>query len=336
VQNAAHGERERAIVVRAVGRRVGYRETMIGSPHSTAQTVQAHLRAHTLLPRGVRVERQYLSVLDPVARTASALAAFAPHVVHGYGSYLAALFAHVHAHMPGFMMPRVVTFSSDGLSDAGRRLLHDDLGAVVLGTYQAVEAFKIGFECGEGEGLHLNTDLYPVRIVDAEGRELPAGEAGDVIVSNLVNDATVLLNYRLGDRAALLPDACACGRTLPRLTQPLGRLDDWLRVGEDAPVHSQAVRTIFTDEREILQYQVVQRAATGFTVAVVTRGPVDETPMTQRIVAGLRARLGQEVTIDVSYVEDLPRTALGKVRAVIPLGDALSPVQSVAHVGSAE
>ena len=321
VRNAAHGERERSIVASTLGRRVGYRETVIGSPRSTAQEVQAHLRAHTIQPRGVRVERQYLSVLDPVETTAAQMAAFAPDVVHGYGSYLAVLFAHLRAERPGATLPRVVTFSSDGLSDAARRLIRDDLGIRVLGTYQAVEAFKIGFECGEGEGLHINADLYPVRIVDATGDDVPPGEPGDVIVSNLVNDATVLLNYRLGDQAALLVEPCACGRTLPRMTQPLGRLDDWLVVGERR-VHSQAVRTIFTSESEILQYQVVQQGPRQFSVALVTRTPTLDAAMERRIADGFRARLGESVTMEVTRVHDLPRTSRGKVRAIVPLDDA--------------
>jgi phenylacetate-CoA ligase len=320
VQNAAHGERERTIVTKALGRRVGYRETVIGSPRSTAQEVQAHLRAHTLQPRGVRVERQYLSVLDPVERTAERLAAFAPDVVHGYGSYLAVLFAHIRTSGRAVPLPRVATFSSDSLSDAARALIRDELGVRVLGTYQAVEAFKIGFECGEGDGLHLNVDLYPVRIVDADGNDVREGEPGDVVVSNLVNDATVLLNYRLGDVAALLPGRCACGRALPRLTHPLGRLDDWLRVGETR-VHSQAVRTVFTTEAEILQYQVVQRAPWAFAVSVVTRGPVDETAMGARVAAGFRARFGERVAVDLARVDDLPRTARGKVRAIVPFDE---------------
>ena len=321
VQNAAHGERERSIIAAALGKRVGYRETVIGSPRSTAQEVQAYLRAHTIQPKGVRVERQYLSVLDPVETTAERMATFAPDVVHGYGSYLAVLFAHVHAHRSGFPLPRVVTFSSDGLSDAARRLIRDELGILVLGTYQAVEAFKIGFECGEGDALHINTDLYQVRIVDATGNDVAAGEPGDVIVSNLVNDATVLLNYRLGDQAALLTGRCACGRTLPRMTQPLGRLDDWIVVGETR-IHSQSVRTIFTNEAEILQYQVVQRGPREFRVSLVTRTAVADAAMTQRIADGFRARLGESVSVDVTRVDDLPRTSRGKVRAIVPLSEA--------------
>ena len=326
VRNAAHGERERSIIARAVGRQVGYRETVIGSPRSTAQEVQAHLRAHTLQPRGVRLERQYLSVLDPVATTAERMAEFAPDVVHGYGSYLAALFAHVRSHRAGFPLPRVVTFSSDGLSDAARALIRDELGVLVLGTYQAVEAFKIGFECGQGAGLHVNTDLYPVRVVDATGRDVAPGEAGDLVVSNLVNDATVLLNYRLGDTVALLPGACACGRTLPRMTQPLGRLDDWLSIG-GRRVHSQGVRTIFTSEADILQYQVVQREPWKVAVSVVTRGGVDEAATAHRIVHGFHDRFGDRLQVEVSYVSDLPRTSRGKVRAIVPLDEAQASIR---------
>lgn len=325
VRNAAHGERERSIIARAVGRQIGYRETVIGSPRSTAQEVQAHLRAHTLQPRGVRVERQYLSVLDPVATTAERMAEFAPHVVHGYGSYLAALFAHVRAHRADFPLPRVVTFSSDGLSDAARAMIRDELGVLVLGTYQAVEAFKIGFECGEGAGLHINTDLYPVRVVDAAGRDVVAGEAGDLVVSNLVNDATVLLNYRLGDTVALLPGACACGRTLPRMAQPLGRLDDWLSIG-GRRVHSQGVRTIFTSEADILQYQVVQREPWKVVVSVVARGGFDEAGTTRRIVRGFQERFTDRLQVDVTFVSDLPRTSRGKVRAIVPLDEAHASV----------
>jgi phenylacetate-CoA ligase len=160
-----------------------------------------------------------------------------------------------------------------------------------------------------------------VRIVDAAGEDVPAGEPGDVIVSNLVNDATVLLNYRLGDQAALLTERCACGRTLPRMTQPLGRLDDWILVGETR-VHSQSVRTVFTDESEILQYQVMQRASRDFLVSLVTRAPELGAALERRIGERLRARLGEGVTVEVVRVHDLPRTARGKVRAIVSMSDA--------------
>jgi hypothetical protein len=48
-------------------------------------------------------------------------------------------------------------------------LITEKFGIPVLSTYEAVEAFKIGFECHQRVGVHLNVDLYPMRIVNAQG-----------------------------------------------------------------------------------------------------------------------------------------------------------------------
>ena len=77
---------------------------------------------------------------------------------------------------------------------------------------------EIGFECENHLGLHLNVDLYPVRIAEATGQDLPVGRNSEGGALNLVNPATVLLNYRLGDLAAFLPGKCLCGRSLPMLS----------------------------------------------------------------------------------------------------------------------
>ena len=99
----------------------------------------------------------------------------------------------------------------------------------VLSVYQAVEIGIIGWECERQCGHHLNVDLCPIRILDSDRRELPIGESGQVVTSNLVNRGTVLLNYMLGDLATRLPEPCGCGRSLPLLSHVQGRTTDWLR-----------------------------------------------------------------------------------------------------------
>jgi phenylacetate-CoA ligase len=86
-----------------------------------------------------------------------------------------------------------------------------------------MEAGTIGFQCERREGFHLNVDLCAVRIVDAEGRTVPPGTSGDIVISSLDNRATVLLNYRIGDRGTLSPQPCPCGRSLPLLASLEGR-----------------------------------------------------------------------------------------------------------------
>ena len=171
--------------------------------------------------------------------------------------------------------PRVAVYHSDALAAPARRLIEEHFGIEVLTFYSAVEAATIGFECERHMGLHLNCDLNPVRIVGDDGEELPDGESGEVVVSNLVNRATVLLNYRLGDVAAKLPGPCPCGRSLPLLSFLEGRVGDWIRARDGEAVHPQAVRTLFTEEEHVWRYQVVQRSLSHFAIALVTAPECD-------------------------------------------------------------
>ncbi len=63
---------------------------------------------------------------------------------------------------------QVVQFGADSLSEAARQAAADQ-GVLVLGAYASVEAMRMGWECGNGPLLHLNEDVAPIRLVDADG-----------------------------------------------------------------------------------------------------------------------------------------------------------------------
>ena len=319
LRNAAHGERERSIIWRSVGRRFGYREAVIvGSvDRGTARRVQEFSQARSILPSAVRTVRRYFSLLDPLPDVVAALADFAPDVLHStYGSYLNVLFPFIHASACKSPKPKIVTYSSDHLSDSVRRLITGTFGIPVLSTYQSIEAFKIGFECERNTGIHLNLDLYPVRIVDEAGNSLPPGETGEVVVSNLVNRATVLLNYRLGDLASISPDRCPCGRSLPLLSFLQGRTDEWVTLPSGRAVHPQGIRRLFGGLEEIWEYQVVQERIGVFRVEVVARTP-EHPELRERIVSRFTDAFGEGLEVRVALVGSIERTKSGKCRTVV-------------------
>jgi len=318
-QNAAHGERERCIITSLIGKQFGYRETVIASPNCTAHKLQAFCQSQALFPDRLRINRQYLSLMDPTEENIRLINHFQPDVIQGYGSYLGILFSYLADTGESFHRPKVITFSSDGLADSVRQLIQGQFGIPVFSTYQANEALKLGFECENHLGLHLNVDLYPVRIVDAKGQDLPVGETGEVVVSNLVNPATVLLNYRLGDLAAFLPEKCLCGRSLPMLSFTPGRSDDLITLPSGRIIHPQAVRTIFTVEEQVWQYQIVQHANTRFGIKIVASKVADRQKLKERVAAKFAERFGSEVSTDISFVDSIDRTASGKYRPVISM-----------------
>jgi len=315
--NAAHGERERSMITFLLGKSFGYRETVIGSPTTTDRIVQEFCQTHGYFPHGIRIKRQYLSLIDPPEKNLALINEFKPDVIRSYGSYLEVMFPYLYKTCQPFYRPKVITYSSDGLSNSVRRLIVEEFGLPVLSTYEAVEAFKIGFECHQRLGVHLNVDLYPVRVFNAQGEPLPDGESGDVVVSNLVNRATVLLNYRLGDIATKLPFPCSCGRTLPLLSFPEGRNDEYLTLASGRVMHPQSVRTILVSEEGVWQFQVVQETTAYLRVAIVAAASADCQRMRERLTTKFASMFGPEVTVEISFVNSIDRIATGGIFRVV-------------------
>lgn len=71
-----------------------------------------------------------------------------------------------------------------------------------------------GFSCGKGFGVHVRDDVYGVRLVDADGKEVPDGEMGDMILYR--KDAPENAVF-VGERARLLTGECECGSKAPKL-----------------------------------------------------------------------------------------------------------------------
>ncbi len=316
-ESAGHAERERSIIAGMVGRFTHYRESVIASSYGAEENIQLLYRERAVLPSRVMLQHQRLSILDSAEKQLRQLNEFKPDVIRAYGSSIAHLFSYIEESGVSFHRPKVIFYDAADLPTSVRQLISDKYGIQVLSAYQAVEAFKIGFECERHTGLHLNVDLYPLRLVDADGVDVPRGENGDVIVSNLVNRATVLLNYRLGDIAHLLPERCRCGRTLPLLSFISGRTDDVIRLSSGEVIHPQVVRVMFSAEQTIWQYQVVQEEADSFRVAIV--GGDDREGLRDRLTKRFESSFGPNVRVNFSFVDSITPSAGGKVRPVLSL-----------------
>ena len=315
---AAHAERYRAVLLKAVGHR-RYRETLIVPLESSHQKHTRFWLGSTLLPRGLVPRKQVLSLFEPPETLIPRVADFAPDILHSYGSYIEAFFAKLETWDKPFPKPRAVGVSADGLSDASRRLIRERFGIPCFSAYGAVEATRIGFECEAHAGLHVNEDIYPVRLVDGRGRDLPVGEPGEVVVSNLVNRTMVVLNYRLGDRAAFLAEPCACGRSLPLLSFPEGRTGEWIRLPDGRRVHGLCLHVLLRADRSVYQYQIVQTSLDRFTLSLVAAGTADRAAVAERIKAGFEKAIGPGIGIEVRFVPSIPVAAGGKLRPIIGL-----------------
>jgi phenylacetate-CoA ligase len=319
--NLAFGERERDPVIRLCGGVFPPKELYVGYETSTFKRVQAFYEEHTLLP--VRPQRRCVSLLEPVEKVAAIANAERPDVLVGYGGWIDRFFKTVATRGIDLQPLKVVMYMGEALPHGAREFIEGRFGIPVLSRYNAVEAFKIGFFCERRTGFHLHEDLCHVRIRAPDGRTAAPGVEGEVVISNLVNRATVLLNYPIGDVAAMAAEPCPCGRTFRLLSELEGRVEDVLPLADGRFVHPRAIWQVFKNDREILQYQLTQQELQRFVLTLVT---ADE-PAFQRALARARPELarllGAGVIIVATSRREIDRGTNGKFRAVASLCAAI-------------
>lgn len=321
VAMALHEERVRAVLRKLAGTRLRHRELRFATPHHVPYRLGREYLRRVLLPPSLRVSMHTSATIDSPEEMLKAIEATRPDVIAGYGSSIAALFAHALATDADLGTVKVARYSGDQLSGPIKKLIRDRFGISVVATYTAVEAAAIAFECESHRGLHQNEDLFPVRVIGAGGEEVKAGESGEVVVSNLVNRGTVLLNYRLSDRVRRLPDRCPCGRNLPLLSHLEARSDDWLPTPDGGRLHPERVR-VLCEEQPLLRYQIVQTGATKFEILAVPAEGFERAPVQRRLLEGFRDWFGAEASVELRPVDSLPRTPSGKTRAVVVRDEA--------------
>lgn len=314
----AHGQRQRAVLRQFTGQLAGYREMHAARATGVHRQIRGFYESHSLRLPGVELERSGLPLLHvTLAEQVELINEFRPTVLRGYGSQLGSLFRRVAEQGLEIQCPEVVVFGADGMPSAERQLIESHFGVPVLSTYQAVEALRIGFECEERRGFHLFLDDVAVRVVDDEGHDLAPGQRGHLLISNLTNRATVLLNYRLGDIVRLSRKPCPCGRELPTIESIEGRSDDLLLLPSGEEVHSLAILEGLRAVPGLVQVQLVQESHDRFELRCVPAPGVDSARAEAGLIQALSTGLGFPASARVSWMEHIPPDDAGKTKAVI-------------------
>ncbi|MCL4487839.1 MAG: hypothetical protein M1570_06875 [Chloroflexi bacterium] len=313
----AHGHRQRVVIARFVGRTLGYREMTIERLDGTGYKLRKFYENHSMVPKQLDYARTFLSPAETTEDTIAAINRFAPQVIRGYGSHLGSIFRQAHGKQLALVKPKVVLYGGDSMSEADKRLIEDEIRVPVLSSYQAVEALRIAFQCERSAGFHVNLDQIALHVVDDQGDPVPNGIPGQVVISNLTNRATVLLNYQLGDMGTFTEEPCACGRTLPILTSIQGRANDCVYLPDGRIIHSLVLMPPLQSVKGTVRLQIVQTEPAHFEIRAVCASGVDWAHARLELEKRAHGVMGNAISIDVSRVDASAPDSGGKVRAVI-------------------
>ena len=211
---------------------------------------------------------------------------------------------------------KAVFTSSETLMDIQRQVIEDRFQCPVYDYYGQAERVMYSGECQEHRGHHHFLEYGAMEVVDDEGRPVPRGTLGRIILTGFANDAMPFLRYEIGDISGFATESCPCGRTLPLIADIATKAED-IVVTPDGRFLSPSVLTHpFKPMKNIEASQIVQEEPAELIIRIVRRAAYSDAD-TRKLLAGFRERVGPGMQLKVEFVDSLKMSGRGKFRWII-------------------
>ncbi len=209
----------------------------------------------------------------------------------------------IHAGEPGANVPS----TKARIQEAWSAQCFDHAGASEVGAHS--------FECAEQpEGTHVIESEFIAEVLDPKtGKTVPAGETGELVITNLGRIGYPVIRYRTGDLVRLNPSVCACGRTFARFDGGvLGRADDMVII-RGVNVFPSAVENLVRRCEAVDEFQVTvftQREMRELSIDVEVAKTADAEGARAAVAQMLLDALGLRPAVRVVPRGSLPRFEL--------------------------
>ena len=207
-------------------------------------------------------------------------------------------------------------FTGEMLAPSMRKELEEEYG---IDTYQCYAVTDLGgcvaYECREKSGMHF-MDEYVIEIVDPEtGKQLSAGEVGEIIATPIHNIRWGLIRYGTGDMSTYLTEPCPCGRTAFRISGIVGRTADAVKVRGMFVIAKQAEQ-VLSEFDHIAQFQLIVGRTEGRDELVLRIELTDES-IKDQLSGRLSERFPQVCRVRLDRIERVARGTIPKERQTI-------------------
>jgi len=248
---------------------------------------------------------------------------FQPEYLYGYVSMLEAFGKYLlKNNLKMKFQPISVIATSEVLTEPHRRLFENAFHCKVFNEYGCGEVGTIAHECERG-AMHISAENLIVEIL-RDGKPVPEGQTGDIVVTELNNAAMPLIRYNLKDTGCLNPDFCSCGRGLPILGKVMGRAYDTICNKEGKAFHGEYFMYIFEELQNmgirVAAFQVIQKDYENFVIKAVADEKL-RNAMEDYIAVRVRNSYGSYAEFKFEYVSEVRREHSGKIRLIKSFSD---------------
>jgi phenylacetate-CoA ligase len=204
----------------------------------------------------------------------------------------------------------IVAGEPGGGIPATRHAIESAWGARLIDHCGLTEVGPTGYEClANPAGLHLLESEYLAEVLDPDdGRPVPPGRPGELVLTNLHRWGSPLLRYRTGDLVRVDPRPCPCGQPFLRLEGGiLGRSDDMIHLRGNN-LYPSALESVIRRFADVAEYRV----------EVDQSGPlaalrVEVEPVTSGQGSVLADRVGRAIRDELHFRAEVTAVAPGSL-----------------------
>ena len=217
------------------------------------------------------------------------------------------------------VVPQAAIMTSAGtLYPFMREKLQQVFHCRVFNRYGSREVGDIACERPGQEGLWIAPWGNYVEIVDDDGRLVPEGTEGSILVTSLTNFAMPLIRYQIGDSGVLTAkknDALdRYGQVLERV---LGRTVDAFEAKDGTLIDGEYFTHLLYFRDWVWKFQVVQKNHSRIVFRII-KSTSDYLPAElDEITAKIKVVMGDDCTVEFEFVDELLPNVSGKYRYTI-------------------
>jgi phenylacetate-CoA ligase len=211
-----------------------------------------------------------------------------------------------------------VISTSEVLYDFERELIESVFGCRAINEYGACEGGVMAYECPKGN-IHTTVENVYLEIVKEDGQPAKPGESGEIIMTELNNQAMPFIRYKIGDLATRVDEneKCECGRGLPLIGEIVGRALDTAVTPTGKQLHAHVfnyiIRSAISHGADIREFKIIQKDK--YSLLIKIAGPQKLNEEHRSYISGqIAGYMGENIKIDFEQVAGIPLDKSGKFR----------------------
>lgn len=192
--------------------------------------------------------------------------------------------------------------------------IEEGFGGRFRENYGTAELGTISFDCKYSRHQHLLSELFIIEFI-RNGSFCKPGEVGELVITDLHNQAAPIIRYKVGDTGRYWDKPCPCGSN-HLIFEVNGRMDETIVTLDGQVFTGDEVIDFFLAWPGVSFAKVIQNSDTKFVLEYVPEGQLkvtDDVEMSEKF----SLFIGQQVEVRLRKVKRISPEPSGKYKLVL-------------------